>query len=73
MLGEGGMGRIYEVRHAALDRRFAMKVLRRDLAQDAELAARFILEAKATASVQAPERRADHRLRAACPTACRSS
>jgi serine/threonine protein kinase len=54
ILGEGGMGRIYEVRHAALGRTFAMKVLRPELAQDADLAARFILEAKATASVKHP-------------------
>ncbi len=54
VLGEGGMGRIYEVRHAALDRAFAMKILRPELAQDADLAARFILEAKATASVKHP-------------------
>ncbi len=54
VLGEGGMGRIYEVRHKALDRAFAMKVLRPDLAEDAELAERFILEAKATASVKHP-------------------
>jgi serine/threonine protein kinase len=54
VLGEGGMGRIYEVRHAALDRAFAMKILRPELARDADLAARFILEAKATASVKHP-------------------
>ena len=54
VLGEGGMGRIYEVRHAALDRAFAMKILRPELAQDTDLAARFILEAKATASVKHP-------------------
>jgi serine/threonine protein kinase len=54
LLGEGGMGRIYEVRHLALERAFAMKILRPELAQDAELAARFILEAKATASVKHP-------------------
>jgi serine/threonine protein kinase len=54
VLGEGGMGRIYEVRHAALDRAFAVKVLRPELAQDEDLAARFILEAKATASVKHP-------------------
>jgi eukaryotic-like serine/threonine-protein kinase len=54
ILGEGGMGRIYHVRHAALDRSFAMKVLRPELAQEADLASRFILEAKATASVKHP-------------------
>ncbi|HEX3769859.1 MAG TPA: serine/threonine-protein kinase, partial [Polyangiaceae bacterium] len=54
ILGEGGMGRVYQVRHAALDRAFAMKVLRPELAKDDELASRFILEAKATASVKHP-------------------
>src|ERR1019366_6217068 len=54
ILGEGGMGRVYHVRHAALDRSFAMKVLRPELAQEADLASRFILEAKATASVKHP-------------------
>jgi tRNA A-37 threonylcarbamoyl transferase component Bud32 len=54
LLGEGGTGRVYKVRHAALNRLFAMKILRRDLARDEELAARFIQEAKATASVHHP-------------------
>lgn len=51
LLGEGGMGHVYEVRHATLDKRFAMKVLRRELARDPELGSRFIDEAKATARV----------------------
>ena len=54
LLGEGGMGQVYEARHLALDRHFAIKVLRRDLAQDDELASRFIQEARATASVRHP-------------------
>lgn len=54
LLGEGGMGQVYLVRHLSLDRRFAMKVLRRDLARDADLAARFIDEARATASIHHP-------------------
>ena len=53
-LGEGGMGTVYAVRHVKLDRRFAMKVLRRDLADDADLAARFLQEAKATAAIAHP-------------------
>jgi eukaryotic-like serine/threonine-protein kinase len=53
-LGEGGMGTVYRVRHLSLDRLFAMKVLRRDLAADAELAARFVQEARATAAVKHP-------------------
>jgi serine/threonine protein kinase len=52
LLGEGGMGQVYEVSHVALDRCFAMKVLRRDLARDEDLAERFIQEARATASVR---------------------
>jgi serine/threonine protein kinase len=54
VLGEGGMGKVYRVRHTSLDRPFAMKVLRKDLARDGELAQRFIQEAKTTASVHHP-------------------
>jgi serine/threonine-protein kinase len=54
LLGQGGMGHVYEVRHVVLDRRFAMKVLRRDLARDDEVASRFLREAKATATVRHP-------------------
>jgi serine/threonine-protein kinase len=54
LLGEGGTGRVYKVRHTALDRLFAMKILRSDLARDEELASRFIQEAKAIASVRHP-------------------
>jgi serine/threonine protein kinase len=54
VLGEGGMGRVYRVRHVALDRAFALKALRRDLARDEDLVERFLHEAKATASVKHP-------------------
>jgi serine/threonine-protein kinase len=53
-LGEGGMGTVYKVRHVTLDRMFAMKVLRRDLAADEGLAARFMQEARATAAIHHP-------------------
>lgn len=54
LLGEGGMGQVFEVRHVALDRRFALKALRRELSRDEDLAGRFIDEAKATASIHHP-------------------
>ena len=54
VLGEGGMGTVYKVRHTALERHFAMKVLRKDLACEADLAGRFIQEARATASIKHP-------------------
>ena len=54
VLGEGGMGTVYDVVHTALHRHFAMKVLRRDLARESDLAARFMTEARATASIKHP-------------------
>jgi serine/threonine-protein kinase len=54
VLGEGGMGTVYCVRHATLGRQFALKALRRDLSIDRDLSARFIQEAKAAASVAHP-------------------
>lgn len=54
MIGDGGMGRVYKVRHVSLERTFAMKVLRRELAADDELAKRFVREAKATAAIKHP-------------------
>ncbi len=53
-IGEGGMGTVYEVRHSALDRRFALKVLRPEIAQNAEHLQRFLLEAKAAAAIGHP-------------------
>lgn len=54
VLGEGGMGTVYKVRHSTLGRHFAMKVMRLDMARDEKLAARFIQEARATAAVKHP-------------------
>jgi serine/threonine-protein kinase len=54
VIGEGGMGTVYEVRHRALGKRFALKALRKDLALDSEIAARFIQEARTAAAVSHP-------------------
>jgi tRNA A-37 threonylcarbamoyl transferase component Bud32 len=52
VLGEGGMGIVYKVRHTAIDRLFALKALRPDLARDANLSTRFVNEARATAALK---------------------
>lgn len=54
LMGEGGMGAVYEVVHTTLDRRAALKVLHANLGNDPQIAARFIQEAKAASSVQHP-------------------
>ncbi|MES1178002.1 MAG: serine/threonine-protein kinase [Myxococcales bacterium] len=54
VLGEGGMGVVYEARHCALGKRFALKALRKDLSKDADIAARFMQEARTAAAVSHP-------------------
>ncbi|MCC6746773.1 MAG: serine/threonine protein kinase [Deltaproteobacteria bacterium] len=53
-LGAGAMGAVYEVRHLRLGKRFAMKVIRGELAQTAEFAARFEREALSTSRLEHP-------------------
>lgn len=55
LLGEGGMGRVYEAQHIVLRRRVALKLLRRDAAAQAENLARFRQEALAASRIGAPE------------------
>jgi len=54
VIGEGGMGVVYSARHRLLGKRFALKALRKDLATDREIAARFMQEARTAASISHP-------------------
>src|SRR5277367_2850761 len=54
MLGAGGMGRVYRVRHVISDRIEAMKILLPDLAGRQDLADRFLREIKLLASLNHP-------------------
>ncbi len=47
MLGEGGMGFVYEATHEVLGRRTAIKLLRPEFANEAQIVTRFLNEAKA--------------------------
>ncbi|MCI0343725.1 MAG: serine/threonine protein kinase [Planctomycetales bacterium] len=50
-IGEGGMGQVYEAYQPALDRKVAIKVLPRELVEDAAMVRRFEREAQAAASL----------------------
>jgi len=54
LLGEGGMGAVYEVSHQRIRRRFALKVLRAEISRNAEAVARFRREAEVTSGLGHP-------------------
>ena len=55
VLGEGGMGRVYEARHRRLTgKRFAVKFLHQDLARQPEVVTRFQREAEAASGISHP-------------------
>ena len=54
LLGEGGMGAVYLAEHPFIGRRAAIKILRRDLAQDAAMVERFMNEARAANAIRHP-------------------
>jgi eukaryotic-like serine/threonine-protein kinase len=53
-LGEGAMGTVFAAEHVTLGRRFALKVLRPELAASNEMVARFEREAKEAAATRHP-------------------
>jgi serine/threonine protein kinase len=54
LLGSGGMGAVYQVRHLISERVEAMKILLPDLSSSADLAERFIREIRLQASLSHP-------------------
>ena len=54
LLGEGGMGAVYEARQEPLDRRVALKTLHADHAKNQESIARFFKEAKVLSRLEHP-------------------
>jgi eukaryotic-like serine/threonine-protein kinase len=54
LLGDGGMGSVYEAHHAGLGTRVAIKVLHPDLARRTGLVERFLQEARVAAQIRSP-------------------
>ncbi len=54
VIGEGGMGVVYKCRRKVFDRSVAVKILRSDLARNAEVTERFATEAKAASAIGNP-------------------
>ena len=52
VLGRGGMGDVYEAQHSLIGRRFAIKFLHPDLADNAEIISRFQREAQAAGGLE---------------------
>lgn len=55
VVGEGGMGRVYEARHTRIgSKRFAVKVLHPEFARQPDVIERFQREAEAAAAIRSP-------------------
>ena len=53
-IGEGGMGVVFAVKHAVIERPLAIKVLKREVMRDKAVIQRFIQEAKAASRIGHP-------------------
>ena len=54
VIGDGGMGTVYEAHHEFLETNVALKFLHADLAQRPGLGSRFLQEARVSARIQSP-------------------
>src|SRR5262245_8728754 len=54
LLGDGGMGSVYEAEHTALGTHVAIKVLHADLVRRSGLIDRFLQEARVSAQIRSP-------------------
>ncbi len=54
LIGDGGMGSVYEARHEGLGTAVALKFLHEDLAERPGLTDRFLREARVAATIQSP-------------------
>ena len=54
LIGEGGMGAVYEGLHLGIGKKVAIKVLSRELAENLDARARFLREAQLTSRVRHP-------------------
>lgn len=54
LIGEGGMGRVYDAEHVLMKKRLAVKILHRELTRVPEVVARFEREAMAAANIDHP-------------------
>ena len=54
LLGEGGMGMVYEARQTSIDRSIAIKMIKPDAAKDKDECHQFLAEAVATADLDHP-------------------
>jgi serine/threonine-protein kinase len=54
VLGQGGMGAVYEAEHTGTGRRVAVKVINADMAKKTEMVLRFHREARVAGSIETP-------------------